>query len=188
LSDSGFASAQLMTVLTASVYGAPPVFVWQPFQLTNGVYLRTLQGDLVPYVTLDGQRVFLVASGSSLESQGDRGAEEHCDERYEKNDYWKEQQEPEEQQQKEMEENGNYESGDNTMTTEYGGNEDSIQKSYKAMTTEIPVLEESQTEDISENHEKTQEDKNVSDSGSGDEEDGKGNSTEESYDVKVESQ
>jgi hypothetical protein len=179
----------LMTLLTASVYGAPPVFVLQPFLLTNGVHLRTLQGDLGLYVTLDGQHVFLVTPESSLESQGDRGAEEHYDESYEKNDYWKEQQEPEEQHQKEMEENGNYESGDNTMTTEYEGNEDCIQKSCEATTTESSVLEESQTEDISENHEKPQqEDKNVSDSGSGDEEDGKGNSTEESYDVKLESQ
>jgi len=152
------------------------------------VHLRTLQGDPGLYVTLDGQHVFLVASGSSLESQGDRGAEEHYDESYEKSDYWKVQQEPEEQRQKEMEENGNHESGDNTMATEYEENEDCTQKSYEAMTTESPVLEESQTEDTSENHEKPQEDKNVSDSGSGDEEDGKGKTTEESYDVEVESQ
>jgi hypothetical protein len=177
-----------MTVLIASVYGAPPVFVWQPFLLTNGEQLRTLQGDAGLFVTLDGQHVFLVASGSSLESQGERGAGEHYDESDEKNDYWKEQQEPEEQRQNEMEENGNYESEDNTMTTKYEGNEDYTQNSYEEMTTENPVLEESGTEDVSQNHEKTQEDKNVSDSGSGDEEDGKGYSTEVPYAVKEESQ
>jgi hypothetical protein len=77
-----------------------------------------------------------------LESQGERGAKEHYDESYEKSDHWKEQQEPEEQRQKEMEENGNYESGDNTTTTKYEGNEDYMQKSYEAMTTENQVLEE----------------------------------------------
>ena len=159
------------------------MFVWQPFLLTNGVHLRTLQGDAGLFLTLDGQHVFLVASGSSLENQGERGAEEHYDESYEKSDYWKEQQEPEEQCQKEMEENGNYESGDNTMATEYEGNEDYTQNSYEAMTTENPVVEESETEDTSEYHEKPQEDKNVSDSGSGDEEGGKGNSTEVPYAV-----
>jgi hypothetical protein len=56
------------------------------------------------------------------------------------------------------------------------------------MTTENPILEESATEDVSENHEKPQEAKNVSDSSSGDEEDGKSNSTEVSSDVKVQSQ
>jgi hypothetical protein len=177
-----------MTVLTASVYGAPPVFVWQPFLLTNGEHLRTLQGDAGLFVTLDGQHVFLVASGSSLESQGETGAEERYDESYEKSDYWKEQQELEEQRQKELEENDNYESGDSTMATKYEGNEDYTQKSYEAMTTENPVLEESETEYVSENQEKPQEDKNVSESGSGDEEDGKGNSTEVSYAVKIESQ
>ena len=176
-----------MTVLTANVYGAPPVFVWQPFLPTNGVHLRTLQGDAGFFVTLDGQHVFFVASGSSLESQGERGAEEHYDESDEKSDYWNEQQESEEQRQKEMEENCDYESGDNTMATKYGGNEDYIQKSYEAMTTEDPVLEESETEDVSENHEKTQED-NISYNGSGDEEDGMWNSTEVSYDVNVEPQ
>lgn len=177
-----------MTVLIASVYGAPPVFVWQPFLLTNGVNLRVLQGEGGLFMTLDGKRVFLVAPGSSLESQGERGAEEDYDESYEKSLYWKEQQKPEEQRQKEMEENGNYESEDNTMATEYEENEDYIQKSYEAMTTENPVLEESETEDVSENYEKLQEDENISDSGSGDEEDGKGNSTEVSDEVKVESQ
>lgn len=181
-----------MAVLTASVYGAPPVFVWQPFVLTNGAHLRTLQGD-AGIVTLDGQYVFLVAPGSYLESQGEKVAEEQYGEIYEKSDDRKEQQEPEEQGQKEMEENGNYESGDNTMTTKYEGTEDYIQKSYEAMTTDNRVLEESDgflqvTEDVPENHENPQEDKNVSDSGSGDEEDGKENSTEESHDVKVESQ
>jgi hypothetical protein len=82
-----------------------------------------------------------------------------------------------------MEENVNYESGDNTMTTEYEGNEDYNQKSYQAMTTENLESEESETEDILQNHEKLQEDQNISDSGSGDEEDGKENSTEESYNV-----
>jgi hypothetical protein len=82
-----------------------------------------------------------------------------------------------------MEENDNYESGDNTMTTQYEGNEDCIQKSYEAMTTEGLVSGESETEGVSENHEEPQEDKNISDSGSDDEEDGKENSTEESYNV-----
>jgi hypothetical protein len=176
-----------MTVLTTSVYGAPPVFVWQPFLLTSGVHLRTLQGDAGFFVTLDGQHVFLVASGSSLESQGNRGADGHYDESYEKRDYWKKQQESEEQRQKEMEDNCNYESGDNRMATKYEGNEDYIHKSYEAMTTENPVLEESETDDVSENHEKAEED-NISDNGSGDEEDGMGNSTEVSYDVNVEPQ
>lgn len=176
-----------MTVLTASVYGAPPVFVWQPFLLTNGMHLRTLQSDAGLFVTLDGRHVFHVASGSTLESQGERGAEEHYDEIYEESD-WKEQQEPEEQGQEEMEENGNYDGEDNTRATKYEGNEDDIQKSYDVMTTENPVSEESETENVSENHEEPQEDTNISDSGSSDEEDGKWNSTDLSYDVKVESQ
>jgi hypothetical protein len=89
-----------MAVLTVGVYGAPPVFVWQPFLLTNGVHFRILQGVPGLFVTIDGQHVFLVASGSSLENQGERGAGEHYDESYEKINYWKEQQEPEEQRQK----------------------------------------------------------------------------------------
>jgi hypothetical protein len=71
-----------MTVLTASVDGAPPVFV-----LTNGVHLGTQQGIEGLLVTLDEQHVFVVASGSSLEIQGQGGAEEQIkNESYEKSD------------------------------------------------------------------------------------------------------
>jgi hypothetical protein len=82
-----------------------------------------------------------------------------------------------------MEENGNHEIGDNAMTTEYEGNEDYIQKSYEATTTENLESEKSETEDISENREKPQEYTYISDSGSGYEEDRKENSTDKSYNV-----
>jgi hypothetical protein len=174
-----------MTVLTASVYGAPPVFVWQPFVLTNGAQLETLQNGAGLVVTLDGKYVFLVDSGSSLESHEEEVAEEQYDENYEKSEDWKEQQEAEEQRQKELEENGDYESGDYTVATKYEGKEEEI-------TTENRVLEESddyvqEREDESENHEKPQKDKNDSECGSGEEEVGKGNSTEKFYDEKTES-
>lgn len=184
-------------MLTASVYGAPPVFLWQPLVLTNGAELGTLQNQAGQVVTLDGKHIFLVTPWSSLEGQGQQRAEEQYDENCEKSEEdRKEQQEAEEERQKELEENGAYVSGDHTVAIKYEGEEeeeeeDYSQKTYEETTAENRVLKESddyvQERDVSENQEKPQEDKTDSDTGSGEEEGTKEISTEDVYDEKTES-
>jgi hypothetical protein len=194
-----------MTVLTAGVCGAPPVFVLQPFLTNNGAQLGALRGGPGLVLTLTEERVPLMTSDTNAKQQEEEKELKHYDEGSEESQDWKENEGENEKEQVGMEEyysgdhymgknkkqsqniqeeKEHYESGDYSMGTTYEGNEDYYEKSNEEFTTECKVLEESDDyhergEDESEDYENPEEYESNSEDGSGEQENDEGNSTEE---------
>lgn len=194
----------VMAVLTAGVYGAPPVFVLQPFLINNDARLGTLRGGEGRVLTLTGERVLLMTSETNAKQQKGKGELKHHDESSEESQDWKDEPEKEkeqvgmeeyysgdysvgknkEQTQKIQEEKEDHDSGDYSVGKTYEENEDYDEKSYEETITESKVLEESddyheRREDESEDYEKPEEYESNAEDGSDEQEDDEGKSTEE---------
>jgi hypothetical protein len=190
-----------MIVVTVGVYGAPPMFVLQPFLYSNDAQLGTVRGGAGLVLTLTGEHVLLMSSEADAKQQKEVGESEHYDEGSEESRDWKEDEgqnekeqvrkkqyhsgdysvdENEEQNQKAQEGKEDHGSGDYSVGTKHEENEDYYEKSYEESTTERKVLEES--DDYHEKGEGESEDyESNSENGSGEQEDSEENSTEESY-------
>jgi hypothetical protein len=200
LSDSRFVSTQAMMVLTTSVYGAPPVFVLQPFLINNEAQPGTLRSGEGLLLTLAGERVLLMNSETHTKQQKEKGELKHYGEGSDESQDWKDEGQNEKEQvgmeeyysgdysvgkntgqnQKIQEKKEDYDSMDYSVGTTYEEDEDYYEKSYEESKTEGKMLEESgdyheKVEGDSEDYEKPEEYESNSQDGSGEQKD----STEE---------
>lgn len=164
------------------------MFVVQPLLIGNDAQLEALRGDVRLVLSPIGGHVLVVASSASTaEHQWKEEASEQYDEGTEENQDWKEETENEEQSQEEPESKEYYENGDYSDRKKSEENDYYSEKSYEESTTENQELEESndyteENEAESENYGKAEEYESKPDYGSGENEDGEENSTEDSYD------